>query len=401
MFLFSDRDHGYVSCGENVKGPLEVKLSRGTSQDEDEQDGHVKISKSQIRFGNKTQHKDHSDRKGVAKTKIRRPASPYHISSMTVYQKDGGNGFTSCKDGEEQKLEEPAANDNGGDFSSSDVRAKWFLSTHQWQGFIPLQISGLDSVCSEHASDNESHPEFTGDVTDSNEMSSTVSESLEKMKENHSLFYKIACDISISDTDITKNDGNSNGQTSSRPIEELLINESDPAAHEDERPSDQERKDSIDENSLSLGNKLQDSTLETQDEAPINTSASPAQDACFHEAIPETECEDTSMQGGPLEKVTETIHEASDTGCNQALDESAKMKEEHSGTKESEDRKVDRERSKGTKKCRSLSEESKETAQERGNNHSITPCSSLFESGRVIRSASFGKARVTVLRTSL
>ncbi len=371
----------------------------------------MKKSKSQVKFGNKTQHKDQSGRTGVAKTKIKRPASPYHISSMTVYQKDGGKGFTSHKDGEEQKLEESAAADYESDFSSSDLRAKWFLSTSQWQGCIPLQIPGIDSLCSEEMSDTENQPTCTDDVADSNEMSSTVSESLEKMKENHSLFYKIACDISISDTDITKNDGNSSAQTSSRPEEEeeLLIAKSvpDEATHNVERSSNQESKDSgihlpsdVNENSPSIDNKHQDSTMETQDKAALNTSANPAKQPCAYKEIPQRECEVTSRQESQL-KVGKTIHgaPAQDADSDQALDEHAKTREEHSGAKESEDRKVDRERSDEPKKRSSLSEENKETVQ--GSNHSITPSSSVYEGRSVIRSASFGKARVTVIRTSL
>ncbi|XP_051274278.1 pleckstrin homology domain-containing family A member 6 isoform X4 [Dicentrarchus labrax] len=396
---------------DDIRSPAELQLSSGASQDENEKDGHVKKSRSHLKFGNKTQLKDHSGKTGVAKTKIKRPASPYHVSSVTVYQKVGGKGFTSCKDREEQKLEEPDTYDNESDFSSSDLRAKWFLSTNQWQGFIPLQIPGMDSLCSEEISDTENQPVCTDDVTDSNEMLSTVSESLEKMKENHSLFYKIACDISISDTDITKNDGNSNAQTSSRPEEEeLLITESVPDEPNVERSSNQESSDSslhmpsdVNEKSFSNNNKLQDSTLETQDKKALNTSAGPAKEACVYKEIPEKECEDTLRNENQLEKVRQTIQGApvQDTDSEQAPDENAKTREENSVAKESEDRKVDKERSEELKKCLSSSEESKETVQERGNNHPITPSSSVYEGGSVIRSASFGKARVTVLRTSL
>ncbi|XP_070708602.1 pleckstrin homology domain-containing family A member 4 isoform X3 [Pempheris klunzingeri] len=400
---------GHGSRGDNnIRSPAELHLSSGTSQDEDERDRHGKKSKSQGKFGNRTQ--DHSGRARVAKTKIKRPASPYHISSMTVYQKDGGQGFTSCKDGEEQKLEEPAADadDDESDFPSSDLRAKWFLSTNQWQGFIPLQIPGIDSLCSEEISDTENQPLCSDDVTNSNEMSSTVTESLEKMKENHSLFYKIACDISISDTDITKN----YAQTTSRSEEEeLLISESglDEATHNAGRTSDEESKNSslhlpsdVNENSLSIDNKVQDPTLEPQDKTASNTSASPAEQPCVHAEIPQKEREDTSRQESQL-KVRETTHGApvQETASDQALGEDAKTRGEHSGAKESEDMKVDQERSEEPKKFSGSSEESKETVRGRGDSHSIPPSSSLFEDGRVIRSASFGKARVTVLRTSL
>lgn len=402
----------YGSRGDNIRRPAELQLSGGAPQDGDERDGRVKRSKSQTRF-DKTQLKDHSGRTGVAKTKIRRPASPYHVTSMTVYQKDGDTGFAHRKDGGQQTLEGSADN-NESDFLSSDVRAKWFLSTSQWQGFIPLQIPGVDSLCSEETSDIETQPACPDDVTESNEMSSAVSESLEKMKENHSLFYKIACDISISDTDITKNDGNSNAQTSSRPEQEgdeLMITESSPdeETHNVQRSSSkEERKDSnqhfpsdVYTNSLSTDDKPQDSTQETQDNTASNTSACPAKEACDKEEIAQKECEDTSRQEGQSEKVKETLHGAAvqESNPDQALDENEKTREEHIG--ESENRKVNKERRKEMKKCRSLSAETKETAQERGNNHSMTPSSSVFEGGRVIRSASFGKGRVTVLRTSL
>nr|XP_046233932.1 pleckstrin homology domain-containing family A member 7-like isoform X2 [Scatophagus argus] len=397
--------------GDDIRGSAELQFSSGTSQEEDKRDGHVKKSKSQVRSGSTTQYKDHSGRTGVAKTKIKRPASPYHISSLTVYQKDGGKGFTSGKDEEEQRLEDSATDES--DFSSSNLRAKWFLSTNQWQGFIPLQIPGIDSLGSEEISDPENHPACADDVTDCNEMSSAVSESLEKMKENHSLFYKIACDISISDSDITKNDGNSNAQTSPRPEEEeLLITESVPeeAAHDVERSLNQESKNFsphlpsvVIEHSLAVNNNLQDSAQETQDKAVLSTSASPSEEVCVYREIPEKESEDTSRQKGQLERVRETIHEdpVQDTDCDQDLDKNAAARDEHNGAKESEDRKGDQERSEKQRKCRSLSEENKETVHERGNNRSVPPSSSLYEGGSVIRSASFGKTRVTVLRTSL
>ncbi|XP_071319293.1 pleckstrin homology domain-containing family A member 4 isoform X2 [Trachinotus anak] len=416
MKLDHENQPSFAGCGsyeDNPRSPAELELSSETSQDEDERDGAVKKSKSQVSFGDKTQHKDHSGRAGVAKSKIKRPASPYHISSMIVYQKDGGKGFVSCKDEEEKKLEEPSADDNETNSLSSDLRAKWFLSTNQWQGFIPLQIPGLDSLCSEEVTDIEQQPACTDDMTDSGEMSSTVCESLEKMKENHSLFYKIACDISISDTDITKNDGNTDAQTSCGPEEEdeLLMAESVPADETTNVGASprQESKDSspslpsdVDENSLSTAHKLQDSTVETQDKAALNTSVSPEKETRVYEEIQQKECEDTSRQESQL-KVKEANYGASaqDAGSDQARGECGKLREEHSWAKESEDRKVDQERSEELKKSNGSSEENKETVQERGNNNSITPSSSVYESGRMIRSASFGKARVTVLRTSL
>lgn len=407
--MFSDHDFnsGHGSCGDNIKSPAELQLSSQTSQGEDKRDGHGKKSKSQVKFGNKTQLKEHSGRTGVAKTKSKRPASPYHISSMTVYQKNGGKGFTRCNNGEEKKLEEPAAVDENND-PSSNLRTKWFLSTNQWQGFIPLQIPGIDSLYNEEISDHDNQPACSGDVTISTEMSSTVSESLEKMKENHSLFYKIACDISISDTDITKNNGNINSQMSTKPEEEEkpLITESVP---DDEtsntgRFCDQDSKETslilssgVDGSSLSADKNFQYSKLESHNKAELNISASPARDTHVYEEIQQIEGEGTSSQESQG-KVKETDHGASaqDAEYDQALEECEKTREE-----KSEDRKMDKEQSEELRKSSSSREENEETVQERCDDNSITPSSSVYEGGSVIRCASFGKARVTVLRTSL
>ncbi|XP_026206614.1 pleckstrin homology domain-containing family A member 7 isoform X2 [Anabas testudineus] len=399
----SDHDlkssHG--NRGDNIRGPAELQLSSQTSQDEDERDGNEKKKKSQVTFGNKIQRKDHSGQTGVAKTKSKRPASPYHISSLHVYQKNGGKGFTRSRNyGAETKLEEPAADDEN-NVSSSDLRAKWFLSINQWQGFIPLQIPGIDSLCNEEISDHDSQPACSYDVTDSTEMSSSVSESLEKMKENHSLFYKIACDLSISDTDITKNDGNVNSQTSSQPEEEqkLLITESatDDKTSNAGRSSDPDSTESNlalstggDGSSLSADNKLQYSKLESHEKEVLNTSASPGRETHVYEEIQQIEGGGTSSQESRLK-----LKETQDEECKQDLEECEKTRKE-----QSEDRKADKEQTEGPKKCSSLNEENEETVQEQGDGNSITPSSSAYEGGSVSRSASFGKARVTVLRTS-
>ncbi|XP_008281535.1 pleckstrin homology domain-containing family A member 4 isoform X3 [Stegastes partitus] len=392
--------NSYGSSENNFRSSAELQLSSTTSQDDDEEQQHVKKSKTQVKFGNKAQH---SGRAGVAKTKIKRPDSPYHVSSMIVYQKDGGKGFISCKDDEQKKLEEPADDDNESDFKSSDLRSKWFLSTNQWQGFMPLQIPGIETLCNEETADMETQPACSDDNNDSNEMSSTVSESLEKMKENHSLFYKIACDISISDSDITKNDVNPCAQTSSRPEEEetLLITESDGAGNGG-TSSDQESKDStqhltsdVTENNQTADNKSQDSTGEIEEKAAITTTANPSEEECVNEKITPNEYEDNSGQESKL-KVAETIDEArvQDADSDQTLDKCAK-------TKEPEEKKEDQERGEELRKCRSLSADNYEIMQERGDKHVVALSSSSFEGGSVIRSASFGKARVTVLRTSL
>ncbi|AWP17599.1 putative pleckstrin -likey domain-containing family A member 4 [Scophthalmus maximus] len=399
---------GYENRGDNTRKPAGLQLSSGTPQGEDDRDGHVKKSKSHIKFGDKTQRKGHSGRTGVAKTKVKRPASPYHISSMTVYQKDGGMGFINCKIEEDNMSEESAADDNESNFSSSDLRAKWFLSTNQWQGFMPLQIHGIDSLCNEDETDIEQQPACADDDADSSEMSSTVSESLEKMKEDHSLFYKIACDISISDTDITKNDGNTNVQVSCRPEEEeeLLITKSAPdhltsnAVRSSNQDSSLGLATDADESSLSTVSKVQDSTVETLEKITLDISTSPAKDACVYGEFQRQECEDTSgHENQPKVKDTNHGDSAQDADSNQAPDERAKEREEHGCV--NEDRKVDQDRSDELTHCGGSSEESKDTVQERGESDSVTPSGSVYEGRGMSRSASFGKARVTVLRTSL
>lgn len=371
-----------------------------------------KRSKSQAKIGDKTQHKEQGGRTGAARTKVRRPCSPYHVSALTVYQKEGGKGFTSGKNEAEQRDEEPAAGDNGSHFPSSDLRAKWFLSTSQWQGCIPLQIAGLDSLSSEEASDAREHLAGSEDVADSAEMSSAVSESLEKMKENHSLFYKIACDISISDTDIEKNDGNSNGQTSPRPDaevgeEQLVITE---GVQEEETFkagmfSDQEKEKSSRclpshdrENIPSVDGTIQHPTHEIPDKFAVNMSEI---EACVQEEISQPGCENTKREEDQSENDKEVqAPPAQSADCDTAVDKNKKTTGTDGEAKDSEDRNVVQKRSRKMRKCFSLSEESAEELQERGNVHDA-PSGSAYEGRSVTRSASFGKARVTVLRTSL
>ncbi|KAF7661188.1 hypothetical protein LDENG_00267200 [Lucifuga dentata] len=392
----------YGSSGNNVKSSLYCGPGE-TSQDEDESKAHVDKFKSH--FGSKTQDKAYSGRERVAKPKIKSPSSTHHISSVNVYQKNGGKGFMSCKDRGELQVEEPHMDESKNNFPSADLRTKWFLSTNQWQGFIPLQIHGIESSYDEEISDIDNQPACADEVIDSSEMSSTVSQSLEKMKENHSLFYKIACDISISDSDITRNDGNSNGQISSRPEEgvELTINEStaNEAPYHAGGSSDQEIKDS-DLHLSSDINKLQDSTLEAQDKQGqplLNTSNKPEKELCIYEVIPDPdkECDEDNSKKESQLKEGETNHSVSVQGrkTDQGLEKCIRAEEENGGTREPEEQMVDQERSEELRKASSLCEENKEM------DDSIPPSGSLYEDGSVIRSASFGKARVTVLRTSL
>ncbi|XP_072229760.1 pleckstrin homology domain-containing family A member 4 [Leuresthes tenuis] len=386
---------GYESCGDNLSSSAQLQFSSPTSQDEDEEHQYVKFI-SQARFENRTHH---SGRAAAAMTKIKRPDSSYHISSVTVYQKDGGKGFISCNNDEQEKFQEHTADDDENNFTSSDLRAKWFLSTNQWQGFIPLQIPAFETVHNEEIEDINNQPFSSDDINDSIEMSSTVSESLEKMKENHSLFYKLACDISISDSDITKNDA----QTSSKPEEEeMLLAVKSLSTSKVGTLSDLKSKDSIqysssDENGLTKN--PQDSTAENHGNAVLKISENPP---CVHENITQQQSEDNIGQVGEL-KVIETVSGACVQGSDsdQMLDNCPKTREEPSGMNELDDRKVDQERSEELKKCTSLSKQNSENDQERDNKHSISLSNSAYEGRGLIRSASFGKPRVTVLRTSL
>lgn len=358
LFLtFSDLESQDRSCEDSISGLTAPHLFSERSPEMDEIDRTKKKIKNPIRFGIKTQQKDHSGRKG----NIKRPDSPYHISSMKVYQKDGGKGFTVCKNEDELMLQEPVANkDTEKDLSSCDVRAKWFLSTNHWQGFIPLP--GVDS--------SPDIRNFSENVMDSGEMSPAVSESLEKMKDNYSLFYKIACDISISDTDITKNAEN-DGQASpgSEEKEQLIIIE---AAEETTQESNRDDK-----------NLLKVLKPETQDKSASGTSRSPEKEAGVPDGTPQNGNEDIACQEGPKFRESVLRPSVQVTSSDPTLDGKAKL--------EGEDDKV-----KALKSGSSLNEEHK--VQER--ELSITRPSSACEARSVTRSASLGKARVTVLRTS-
>lgn len=234
---------------------------------------------------------------------------------MTVYQTEGG--FTCCKDEQELDKESGAA-----DAPSSSLRSQWFLSTNQRLGFIPLHIS---DTCSEEASGNED------DVADV--MSPTFSQSLEKMQQNTSLFYKIACDISISDSDINKNDGNAS------------------AGREDG------------------GEQL-------EEEETGEPGGKPAADLEILQEEQEV-----------LRQLK--VQEPNSSTCEEA-EERAQTQDGDSETTEPEETGV------GPEKCAEVKKSSGSCqGQERGDT-----CS-LYGGGRVPRSASLGKARVTVFRTSL
>ncbi|XP_023197054.1 pleckstrin homology domain-containing family A member 4-like isoform X2 [Xiphophorus maculatus] len=332
-------------------------LQGATSQGCDE----VK-SKSRVQTENREQH---SGRAEVANNKSKRSPSPYHISSMTVYQNDGGKGFRSCNDEEQENPEGLTAEDKEEKLKSSHLRTKWFLSTNQWQEFIPLQMEPLSI---EENEETDTQPCSQPDLS---ELSATVTESLEKMKENHSLFYKIACDISISDSDIKSDD-----QTSSRPEEEeVLVIEETARTGDFGMPSHLE---SLDGRGATAEKKSLESTREMQDKTLLDPTYDPS------------ELNPAEQLGWEDEvKVSETGVCVQKTDSTQALDGHTKTEEKHCEKKESEDLNTNQERCEEIKKCFRGRKEKKTDEDDRGNRHSI------------IRSASFGKPRVTVLRTSL
>lgn len=361
-----------------MSGPAETQLSRATSQDHDEENQHVSKSKIQVKLENRAQQ---SVKSGVANSKIKRPASPYHNSSVAFHQKDGGKGFIALNPDEDKKLTEE---DDDNHLKSSNLRAQWFLSTNQWQGLMPLHIP-----VSEPLSDTNNQVNVSDELNDPSEFSSAVSESLKKMKENHSLFYKIACDISISDSDITKND-----EQASRPEEEeeLVISESE-STGDVGTPSDLKSNGSNlpeDENSGKVNDTSQHSTHKRQNKVLFN----PTYDG--GEKIPE-ESEDKS------EKTLKILHEAGDPNENsdRAPVDSSKSKEKCCLKKKLGDLKEDQEKQEEWKKCASLRKEDNVNEQDQGSKLSVSRSNTTYEGRGLIRSASFGKPRVTVIRTSL
>ncbi|KAJ7984556.1 hypothetical protein DPEC_G00356020 [Dallia pectoralis] len=163
-------------------------------------------------FENRIQLEGRRDRKGVMKHKKQKkpPISSNHISSLTVYQSNEGQIFEKrCEEEQQQNREELLASHGEHIFPSTNERAEWFLSTNHRSEFIPLCDQGMGSTCREETLNliNETTSDDAG--TALNCASFSFGESLEKMLQNHSLFYKITSDINLSDTDIAMTDGHS------------------------------------------------------------------------------------------------------------------------------------------------------------------------------------------------
>uniref|UniRef100_A0A1A7YCR7 Pleckstrin homology domain containing, family A (Phosphoinositide binding specific) member 4 n=1 Tax=Iconisemion striatum TaxID=60296 RepID=A0A1A7YCR7_9TELE len=362
---------GNGSCLVNLSSTTEHQLPGGTSQEHEDDNQHLKKSKSQVKSENKTRHRGKA---GVGHTKIKRPDSPYHVSSMAVFHKDGGNHSYE----EQKKAEELAADDNN---FKSDLRAQWFLSTNQWQ--VPVQIPVSGPLPNTETADTDNRSLGSDDIIDHNELSLEVSESLKKMKENHSLFYKIACDISISDSDITKNED----QTASRPDqeEELMIVESEPTG--DGTPSIQRSQDSNQDSpsdEIIVATRTQESTHEIQDKVFVEPGVHEKSTPEEYENKPELNISKAGVQN---------------INSNPALTDHTTIKDRKCLKKEAEDQIEDQERREELKERKSLSKEVSE--QDEGHKLSINPTNTKCDGGDVIRSASFGKPRVTVIKTSL
>ncbi|XP_019902324.1 uncharacterized protein si:ch211-234p6.5 isoform X3 [Esox lucius] len=389
----------------------------------DEEKGRMKGHEGHIE--NKMQHEGHSDRKGIMKHKKENkpPISPNHISSMAVYQNNKGQTFKKrCEEEEQEENQEELSTSHGERiFLSTNQRAEWFLSTNQRHEFIPLRDQGLDSTCREETL-NLINDQYEHSRTASNGASFTVSESFEKMLENHSLFYKITSDINLSDTDITMIDG----QSISSHVEEIegatnKISTADEVTYGVLRPTDREIKGHhLSESSIShisgdtVTNELQDIThMNPQFSRNLTSHASirPEHDLCIYEEIPDN---DTLTKATEVQchESNKNVRESQALTYPEMLDypeseqttdtcERSKTAKRKCGTFEMVDGNVEHARTVESKSSdSSLAGGSKETVQKRAS-LSKTNSLGLFESGKENQGASFGKGRVTVLRTSL
>ncbi|XP_036802421.1 pleckstrin homology domain-containing family A member 4 isoform X6 [Oncorhynchus mykiss] len=399
---------------------------------EDEGKGHIKGHEGHI--GNKTLHKGHGDRKGIMKCKKEKEpsTSSNKISSMTVYQTDGGLQFKRCEDKEQEEDQKELSSYHVESSSlSTNLKAEWFLSTNQWREFIPLRDHGIESLCQKETLNVDNDPTSHDAGTDSNGDTFSVSESLEKMLENHSLFYKITSDINLSDTDITMTDG----QSVSNQGEEIEgttndISTADEVTYRVARPTDQQiegchhsessTSHSIatdDSGDITTTNEQPDLTSEDRN-APLYAnqtscvSSKPGHDLCIYEeisdndALPKATEEPAQESQGKIMQSQEWRrpnpeswnHPESEQDPFMYMCGRAETGQENCGTV---DMKVEQE---GTGKLKvansSVSGERNDAVQNR-RSPSKTNSLGLYEEERADRSASFGRGRVTVLRTSL
>ncbi|XP_064779851.1 pleckstrin homology domain-containing family A member 4 isoform X2 [Oncorhynchus masou masou] len=399
---------------------------------EDEGKGHIKGHEGHI--GNKTLHKGHGDRKGIMKCKKEKApsTSSNKISSMTVYQTDGGLQFKRCEDKEQEEDQKELLSYHVESSSlSTNLKAEWFLSTNQWREFIPLRDHGIETLCQKETLNVDNDPTAHDVGTDSNGDMFSVSESLEKMLENHSLFYKITSDINLSDTDITMTDG----QSVSNQGEEIEgatndISTADEVTYRVVRPTDQQIEGCHhSESSTSHGIATDDSgdittTNEPQDltskdrNAPLSAnqtlcvSSKPGHDLCIYEeisdndALPKATEEPSQESQGKIMQSQEWRrpnpeswnHPESEQVPFMHMCGRAETGQENCGTV---DMKVEQEGTGELKVANSSVSGERNHAVQNRRSPSKTNSLGLYEEERADRSASFGRGRVTVLRTSL
>ena len=369
----------------------------------------------------------------------RRNGSVTHSSSVTWYQREDGRQVSPGR--------------HHGDDRSQSSRAQWFLSTNQWQGFIPLQSQGVEPLCDQEVADIISRPEKTEPVSDAGDASSSSSSSssshvshlsLEKMKENHALFYQIACDVSISDTDVTPGDHNGNdvngrgdqnvrndrnnnndAESSERPTGEGVTVSEGPSgtsrrawdalfqgfslpAPSDWFRSSPPQSEGGDPDELSIQKELEALAPEVLPEVSSSSSSSSSsstssstsqQDIIHHikgegrrggEEKGEEEASHLGDEPGGVPKTSEEVKILEEVKRDQEAvkrDQEEGERDQEEGKREQEGRKRNQEQTRVFRKSSSLSD-SRET---------IPGDSGIC----VLRGAGFGNTRVTVLRTSL
>lgn len=413
---------------------VEPPALRRTSPHEGDQGGATTAGQNG-HFGNKTPDKEASSKKSIMKRKKKACSSSHEISSMTVHQRDVGLRFNRmCEKEPEEDREYVSANREEAGSLSTNLRAEWFLSTNQWQGFIPLQNHGIETLCDDVTSHTrvDPPPPCCAIGTNSNEDSS--SPVFEKTLDNHSLFYRIACDINISDNDIAVLDGHSSVQASTNQ-EEASVGLTNEVLTADEvtcglvKATDPHSESSgchtnatkCNGNLMTTNNQPEAASVD-QDTPPAlspNTitskSIKPVHELCIYEEIPGSHAVSKPISEDPSD---ENQLKAEEEGCSTnpvAPDPSvSEHTDEHQmgetmsgkrGDDESMKTNIDQEVAVDLKGVSGGLEGEKEETQVQGsnNNPTVPECrtSLVHEDGRAHQSTPFGSARVTVLRTSL
>ncbi|XP_062330966.1 uncharacterized protein si:ch211-234p6.5 isoform X2 [Osmerus eperlanus] len=426
-----DCDRGVLHVSETE----EPGAQRRTSPDErDYGDRHEAGCNSHL--VNKTQHKEQSSRKGIMKRKKKASPSTNHHSSKPVYQRDADHRFNMTDEVErEGDQEDVSANEGQASSSSSNLRTEWFLSTGQWQGFMPLQNHGTEPLFDEGTSIVDPPLPCCDTGMDSNEDCSSVSQSLEKIMDNHSLFYKIACDINLSDNDITMTDGDSNVQASTNQkevameltnevlrAEEVIYSVVRATEQHGESPGCHGTSATNCNGNIITANKQPESPSTDKDTPPTvspeekgRASVKPVHELCIYEEIQDNhglfkpKGEDASQENQL--KVEEEDSSPSPVGLDPVVSE------QNNDHLTGETRNVEMEGDEPVKAIadqgvsvevkgigRDLDGKKEDAKLHEGlRSNTVPKCktNSKYEGGMAHRSASFGTGRVTVLHTSL